>query len=105
MNKKLQNEQHEFTKNLEWTNVLQKSTMFLLQKDSQLLLQKGNQFLLQKDNQSLLQKGNQFLLQKGSQFLLQKGNLFLLLQWHRCVFLVKLDYKSWIRKALDCDYG
>ena len=38
MHRKLQNEQHELTKNLEWTNVLQK--------DNQFLLQKGNQFLL-----------------------------------------------------------
>jgi hypothetical protein len=37
MNKKLQNESHELTKNLEWTNVLHKGTLFLLQK--------GNQFL------------------------------------------------------------
>jgi hypothetical protein len=36
MNKKLQNEQHELTKNLELTNALQKGTLFLLQKSNQL---------------------------------------------------------------------
>jgi hypothetical protein len=30
MHKKLQNEQHERTKNLEWANVLQKGNQFML---------------------------------------------------------------------------
>ena len=113
--RKLQNVQHELTSLKLGVNECAPERLSVLAPESNLfLLQKGNQFLFQKGNQFFLQKGNQFSSssrkvisycpRKVTNSCSEKVTCSCSIMTSLC-FFVKLGYKSWIRKALDCDYG